>query len=53
LKPQTIEELAKELGYSRRHMRDIARDMVAKGEWQLVKVRANIFVNAYIRKKKK
>lgn len=53
-KPQTVEELAKELGYCIRHIRDIAKDMVKKGEWIEVKIpNPLVLVNAYIRNPKK
>lgn len=53
-KPQTINELAKELGYCTRHVRDIAKEMVDKGEWVIVKVPdPEHLINAYMRKSKK
>ncbi|MFA5772890.1 MAG: hypothetical protein WC974_09195 [Thermoplasmata archaeon] len=54
MKPQTVEEIAKELGYSRRYVREIAQQMVEKGEWVEVKVPdPNKLINAYVRKKTK
>jgi len=53
-KPQTINELAKELGYTRRHTRDVAREMVEKGEWVIVKIPdPDNLINGYVRKPKK
>lgn len=54
-KPQTILELAKELGFSERYIRDIAREQVVKGEWEEVMIPnpdPKSFVKAYVRKKK-
>jgi hypothetical protein len=55
VKPQTIKELAKELGYSERHTRDIASDMVSKGEWIVttVPIQVTVFIKAYCRKRPK
>lgn len=54
IKPQTIKELARELGYTVRHTRDIANEMVRKGEWEVVKIPdPEALINAYIRSPKK
>ena len=53
-KPQTILELCKELGYSERHMRDIAKEQVSKGEWEEVLIPdPQNLVKAYVRRQDK